>query len=143
MGCRPPCQLPQTSTPGQRRQPPQQGHFQRSGAPAHPPPQQSDPSPPPAAKAPVLLPVYSRISVALSSHTVPQRRSPPRGHKRLRTKATRSIADMLRAPPTWSAAGDARGGSSDPVANAPSALSPHQGTLPQRWQHSRASTEET
>ena len=107
-----------------------QGRNPRRRAPPPPPPQTSSP-PSPAS----LLDFFRRISAALHSRATPQRQSPPRGRRRPQPKAARSVADMLRAHPPHAAADNAGGSSSDPVADAPSAPSPPQSTLPQRRQH--------
>ena len=94
------------------------------GSTAPPPPSPEEQSRPPAS----LRDVFSGILAAPSRRPVPRRRSPPRGHRRPQPKATRSIADMLRAHPPRSTAGDATGSSSQPVADAPSAPSAPQPT---------------
>ena len=103
----------------------------------HPPP----PPPPPAAALPASLPdVFRRISAALCGRAVPRQMSPPWGRRQPQPKATTSVGDMLRARPPRAAAHAARGGSSDPVADAPSAPWQPQSTLPQRQKHGRAVT---
>ena len=68
--------------------------------------------------------------------------APTQGHQDGGRHAARAPAPP---PPPRAADGAARGASSsfDPVADAPSAPSPSQSTLPLRRQHGRASTEET
>ena len=133
------------------------GWGRKTGAapPPHAPPEQGPQwgprcgrTPPPAERPPPSLPeVFSRISAALSSRAPPRRRSPPRARRRPQPRATRTVADMLRArPPPPPAIGGAEEGASlsyDSVAGAPLAVSPSQSTLPPRRRHGRASTEET
>ena len=104
------------------------------------------PPPPPAAGPLPLLPdFFSRISVALNSRaagaipTLGTQVAPAEGHQVNSGHAPRAPPP----PPPRAAAGDVREDSSDPVAGTPSAPSPPQSTLPKRWQHGRASTEET
>ena len=91
-------------------------------------PRRANPPSPSAGGPPASLPdVFSCISAALNSRAAPRRRSPLRGRRRPQPKATMSVADMLRAcppPPPRATADDMRGGSSDPVADTPSAPSP-------------------
>ena len=106
------------------------------------------PPSPPAERPPPSLPeFFSRISTPLSTRAPPRQRSPPRAQGRPQPRATRTVADMLRArPPTPGSADGTAGGASssvDPVADAPSAASPSQSTLPPRRQHGRGSTEGT
>ena len=77
--------------------------------PTTPPPPSPDeqPPPPPPPPPPTSLPdVFIRISAALNSRAAPRRRSPPRGRRRPQLKATRSVADMLRAYLPHAAADD-------------------------------------
>ena len=67
--------IPKEGPPGPLNTRPLTAHRLHGGA--------TPPPAPPAAKPPASLrDVFSRISAALSSHTLPRRRSPPRGRRR-------------------------------------------------------------